>query len=122
MSYGYLIGCKKPTIYLEKIRRHTFHKVHFDAGIHYYSRLEEGCTLTAREWDTKTSTLTEDGFALFNLIERPFFIMDFCMVKKEGDWDMIKKMQYDIKNGNTIKIGLATGVRLGIGKVYLVIL
>lgn len=115
MSYGYLVATPGPAAFLEKNRRHRFSR-YSHAGIDCYLRLEEGDSLTLRRGST--SVLTAEGAALFGAVGPTFWFMDFLMGRREGDADVLKRMQAAIDGGNVRFIELAPGTALRINRVY----
>lgn len=118
MSYGYIIATSNPATCLEKNRRYRFSKIHSHAGIDHYLRWEEVDSLAVRRGSTSASVLTREGVALFGEVGPAFWFMDFLAHKKEGDMDILKKMQSAIGSGQTPLIKLAPGTGLEINKVY----
>lgn len=115
MSYGYLVATPSPAVFLEKSRRYGFSR-YSHAGIDYYLRLEEGGSLTGRRGST--SVLTGEGAALLGTVAGTFWFMDFLMGRKEGDEDVLKRMQSAVGSGHASLIKLAPGIGLEINKVY----
>ncbi len=116
MSYGYIIATSNPATCLETSRRYRFSKIQSHAGIDYYLRLEEGGSLTGRRGST--SVLTGEGAALLGTVAGTFWFMDFLMGRKEGDEDVLKRMQSAVGSGHASLIKLAPGIGLEINKVY----
>lgn len=115
MSYGYLVATPGPAAFLEKSRRYRFSR-YSHAGLDCYLRLEEGDSLTLRRGGT--SVLTVEGAALFGAVGPAFWFMDFLLGHREGDADVLKRMQAAIDGGRASPLKLAPGTVLEINRAY----
>ena len=116
MSYGYLVISTRPIPELQKNRRFSFALIESSDGFFAYTRLEERNELTIRHGE-KTQ-FTPAGKDFFSALPKPFFFMDYLLMNKQGEKDLINTAKSILKTCRFSKIHIDAGKELSLNCLY----
>lgn len=119
MSYGYLVASSSSIPEIQKSRRFRFFLLDSSDGFYIYSRLEESNELTIR--DGQKSLITDAGAFFIASIPVKIFFMDYLLVNKKNETDLIKAVKSDIKLKNFKTVHLPNFKEVVLNDLYMVI-
>jgi len=85
-------------------------------GFFAYTRLEESNELTILRGEKSLVTLAGKNF--FSALPKPFFFMDYLLINKQGEKDLIDTVKSILKTCRFSKIHIDAGKELSLNCLY----